>query len=119
MTKNKLETLVSKVFFSKRMLWISLFAVFTAIMAYFVTQLRVDASFEKNIPLKHEYMQTYIEYQDEFGGANRVLVALEDKSGDIFNETFFEALNETTGRVSGIAGVNQPQVESLFTPNTR
>lgn len=119
MTKNKLEALVSKVFFSKRVLWISLFAIFTAIMAYFVTQLRVDASFEKNIPLKHEYMQTYIEYQDQFGGANRVLVALEDKSGDIFNETFFEALNETTGRVSGIAGVNQPQVESLFTPNTR
>ncbi len=119
MTKNKLETLVSKIFFSKRTLWISLFAVFTVIMAYFVTQLRVDASFEKNIPLKHEYMQTYIEYQEQFGGANRVLVALEDKSGDIFNATFFEALNETTGRVAGISGVNQPQVESLFTPNIR
>ena len=119
MTKNKLEAVVSKVFFAKRTLWISLFAIFTAIMGYFLTQLRVDASFEKNIPLKHEYMQTYIEYQDQFGGANRVLVALEDKSGDIFNATFFEALNETTGRVAGIAGVNQPQVESLFTPNTR
>ncbi|MHC9511251.1 efflux RND transporter permease subunit [Kangiella sp. M94] len=119
MTKNKLETLVSKIFFSKRTLWISLFAVFTVIMAYFVTQLRVDASFEKNIPLKHEYMQTYLEYQEQFGGANRVLVALEDKSGDIFNATFFEALNETTGRVAGISGVNQPQVESLFTPNIR
>lgn len=119
MTKNKLEALVSKVFFSKRVLWVSLFAVFTVIMAYFVTQLRVDASFEKNIPLKHEYMQTYLEYQDQFGGANRVLVALEDKGGDIFNDTFFQALNETTGRVAGIAGVNQPQVESLFTPNTR
>ncbi|ACV27399.1 efflux RND transporter permease subunit [Kangiella koreensis] len=119
MTKNKLETLVSKIFFSKRTLWISLFAVFTVIMAYFVTQLRVDASFEKNIPLKHEYMQTYLEYQEQFGGANRVLVALEDKSGNIFNTTFFEALNETTGRVAGISGVNQPQVESLFTPNIR
>ncbi|WP_417445965.1 efflux RND transporter permease subunit [Kangiella sp.] len=119
MTRNKLETLVSTVFFSKRALWISLFAVFTVIMVYFATQLRVDASFEKNIPLKHEYMQTYLEYQEQFGGANRVLVALEDKSGDIFNATFFEALNETTGRVAGIAGVNQPQVESLFTPNIR
>lgn len=119
MTKNKLESIVSKVFFSKRALWIVLFAAFTAVMAYFVTQLRVDASFEKNIPLKHEYMQTYIEYQEQFGGANRVLVALEDTSGNIFNATFFEALKETTNRVAGIAGVNQPQVESLFTPNTR
>lgn len=93
MTKNKLESIVSKVFFSKRALWISLFAVFTAVMVYFVTQLRVDASFEKNIPLKHEYMQTYIEYQDQFGGANRVLVALEDTSGNIFNASFFEALD--------------------------
>ncbi|MCW9029788.1 MAG: multidrug RND transporter, partial [Kangiella sp.] len=119
MTTNKLEALVSKLFFTKRMLWIGLFAVFTVIMAYFVTQLRVDASFEKNIPLKHEYMQTYIEYQDQFGGANRVLVALEDTSGNIFNTQFFEALKETTNRVAGIEGVNQPQVESLFTPNTR
>ena len=84
MSKNKLEPLVKSLLFSKRGLWVALFAVVTAVMAYFVTQLRIDASFEKNIPLKHEYMQTYLQYQDEFGGANRVFVALEATEGEIF-----------------------------------
>ncbi|NVK22509.1 MAG: RND family transporter [Kangiellaceae bacterium] len=119
MAKSKLEPLVRNLFFKNRTIWIALFAVITAVMAYFVSQLKVDASFEKNIPLKHEYMQTYLQYQDEFGGANRVLVALEDTSGNIFNPEFFTALNDATGKVAGIAGVNQPQVQSLFTPNTR
>ncbi len=118
MNQNKLESLVRGLF-QKRNLLIGLFAAITLVMLYFASQLKVDASFEKNIPLKHEYMQTYIQYQDEFGGANRVLLALEDQNGDIFNPEFFEALNETTKRVAAIPAVSQPQVQSLFTPNTR
>ena len=119
MSKNKLEPLVKSLLFSKRGLWVALFAVVTAVMAYFVTQLRIDASFEKNIPLKHEYMQTYLQYQDEFGGANRVFVALEATEGEIFKEEFFEALRKADDLVEGIEGVNQSQVQSLFSPSVR
>ncbi len=118
MNQNKLESFV-RALFQKRGLLIGLFGIVTLGMLYFASQLKVDASFEKNIPLKHEYMQTYIQYQEEFGGANRVLVALEDKSGNIFNSEFFNALDETTRRVQQIPAVSQPQVQSLFTPNTR
>ncbi len=119
MANNKLEPLVKSLFFSKRGLWVALFAIVTAVMAYFVSQLRIDASFEKNIPLKHEYMQTYLQYQEEFGGANRVFVALEAKEGEIFTENFFEALRQADDRVEGIEGVNQSQVQSLFSPSVR
>ena len=119
MSKNKLEPLVKSLLFSKRGLWVALFAIVTAIMAYFMSQLRIDASFEKNIPLKHEYMQTYLEYQEEFGGANRVFVALESKDGEIFTEEFFEALRVADDRVEGIEGVNQSQVQSLYSPSVR
>ncbi len=118
MNQNKLESLVKGVFQQRKPL-IALFGLITLVMLYFASQLKVDATFEKNIPLKHEYMQTYIQYQEEFGGANRVLVALEDKNGRIFNKTFFEALNDATQRISAIPAVSQPQVQSLFTPNTR
>ncbi|GAA0203721.1 hypothetical protein GCM10009123_08780 [Kangiella japonica] len=119
MSKNKLEPLVKSLLFSKRGLWVAVFVIITAIMAYFMSQLRIDASFEKNIPLKHEYMQTYLEYQEEFGGANRVFVALESKDGEIFNEEFFEALRIADDRVEGIEGVNQSQVQSLYSPSVR
>lgn len=119
MSKNKLEPLVKSLLFSKRGVWVALFAIVTAVMAYFVSQLRIDASFEKNIPLKHEYMQTYLQYQEEFGGANRVFVALESKDGEIFSEEFFEALLKADDRVEGIEGVNQSQVQSLYSPSVR
>ncbi|WP_251359240.1 RND family transporter [Kangiella sp. TOML190] len=118
MKTSKLESIV-RTLFKQRIPLIALFVVITAAMLYFASQLKVDASFEKNIPLKHEYMQTYIQYQEEFGGANRVLLALKDKSGDIFNADFFAALNDATKQVSAIPAVSQPQVQSLFTPNTR
>ena len=36
----------------------------------------MDAGFKKQIPLQHEYMKTFIDYELDFGGANRVLVAV-------------------------------------------
>ncbi|MBI2379297.1 MAG: MMPL family transporter [Gammaproteobacteria bacterium] len=81
--------------------------------------LRVDAGFEKNVPLKHPYMQTYMKYQQQFGGGNRVLVAIEDTRGDIFNPEFFAVLQDVTNRVFVIPGIDRPLVRSLFTPNTR
>ena len=95
------------------------FAVMTVLMLLSASQLKVDAGFAKNVPQEHEYMQTYFQYQQEFGGANRVLIALEDTSGDIFNPTFFSRLEAVTKAVQSIQGVDPSQVTSLFTPNTR
>ena len=43
---------------------------------------------DKSIPLQHPYMQVLKQYQDDFGGANTVLVALIQKDGDIKNPYF-------------------------------
>ncbi|MFZ5842437.1 MAG: efflux RND transporter permease subunit [Pseudomonadota bacterium] len=98
---------------------LAVFAAITVLMLWSATQLKVDAGFAKNVPQEHEYMQTYFQYQQEFGGANRVLIALEDTSGDIFNPTFFSRLEAVTKAVQSIQGVDPSQVSSLFTPNTR
>ncbi|NVJ59291.1 MAG: RND family transporter [Gammaproteobacteria bacterium] len=119
MQQSTLNKLIDKIIFRHRAVVLILFAAITASMAYFASYLKVDASFEKNIPLEHPYMQTYLKHQEKFGGANRILIALEDKSGDIFNPEFFRALSVATERVNAITAVNQPQSQSLFTPNTR
>ncbi|NVJ50459.1 MAG: RND family transporter [Gammaproteobacteria bacterium] len=119
MQQSSLNKMIDRVIFKNRNIVLILFAVITLSMGYFASHLKVDASFEKNIPLEHPYMQTYLKHQEEFGGANRILIALEDTSGDIFNPQFFRALNATTERVNAISSINQPQVQSLFTPNTR
>lgn len=104
--------------FGARPLVLLLFAIGTLAMLFFASQLRVDAGFKKQIPLEHEYMQTF-QFYEQFGGANRLLVALMAEDGDMFDEDYFEALEEITNRVTYIPGVDRATVRSIFTPNVR
>ena len=98
---------------------VCVFAALTAVMAVFAFRLRVDASFNKTLPLDHDYIRTFTKYQSEFGGANRVIVALMTKSGDIFTPEFFTELKKVTDEISYLPAVERAQVQSLFTPNVR
>lgn len=111
---------IADLLFSRRRSLLAAFAVLTAMFIYTGTLLRVDAGFNKMIPLQHEYMKVFTEYQKTFGGANRVLVAVVQKDGkDIYNPEFFTALKQVTDAVFFIPGVDRPTVTSLFTPNVR
>lgn len=105
--------------FGVRPLILLIFVFGTLAMLFFMAQLRVDAGFMKQLPLDHEYMQTFMDYEREFGGANRVMVALVSDDGEMFTEDFFESLEEITDRVFFIPGVDRASVRSLFTPNVR
>jgi len=95
------------------------FALVTVIMAGFASQLRVDAGFSKHLPKDHPYMETFLEHRDEFGGANRILIAIMNPHGDIFTPEFFSTLAQATDEVFFLPGVNRSSVKSLFTPNVR
>ena len=105
--------------FRHRLLIIAVFVICTAALAWCAGGLRIEASFNKLLPLDHEYMQTFTEYRQEFGGADRILVALMVKDGDIFTSDFFSRLEAITGEVFFLPGVDRTQVYSLFTPNVR
>jgi hypothetical protein len=101
-------------------LWLVIgFSLLTVIMGWYAGHLRVDASFNKGLPLDHPYIRTFTKYQSEFGGANRVIIALMAQSGDIFTPEFFKLLKEATDEVFFLPGVDRAQVQSLFTPNVR
>ncbi len=105
--------------FGHRRSFLAAFALLTLLMAAYASQLRVDAGFSKLLPLKHPYMQTFVKYRQEFGGANRILIALVARDGDIFTPRFFATLKAVTDDVFFIPGVDRAQVKSLFTPNVR
>ncbi|NIP17029.1 MAG: MMPL family transporter, partial [Xanthomonadales bacterium] len=98
---------------------ISLFALITIGMALAMSQLKIETGFKKQLPLKHEYMQTFLQYEKEFGGANRVLVALVANDGDMFTPEFFESFEAISDQVFFIPGVDRASVRSIFTPNVR
>lgn len=105
--------------FRYRKVLLGLFALLTVVMGWFASHTRVDASFNKQLPQQHEYIKNFLQYQDQFGGANRVVIALTSKDGDIFNPGFFKALKAATDEVFYLPGVDRAQVTSLFTPNVR
>ncbi len=109
----------AEVLFRFRAVVLVLFVAATAFLVWSALQLRVDAGFTKQLPLSHEYIQTFLEYQDEFGGANRVLIAFTVDEGDIFNPLFFDLLREATDEAYFIPGVDRAQVTSIWTPNVR
>ncbi|HRP22507.1 efflux RND transporter permease subunit [Thauera sp.] len=105
--------------FRRRRFWLGLFVVLTVLLGASASRLQVDAGFEKMIPLEHPYMQTFMAYRNTFGGANRVLVALRQHEGDIYNPDFMRSLKAATDEVFFIPGVDRATVTSLFTPNVR
>ncbi|MGD9022002.1 MAG: MMPL family transporter, partial [Lysobacterales bacterium] len=98
---------------------VAAFALITVVMMYAMTQLKIETGFKKQLPLDHEYMQTFLQYEKDFGGANRILVALVAREGDMFTNEFFESFEEISDQVFFIPGVDRASVRSIFTPNVR
>ena len=105
--------------FRHKILVLMLFIITSAFFLFQATQIRLDASFTKNIPLNHSYMKTYLKHRANFGGANNILISVCDSNGDIFNADFFNALKGVHDKLFFIPGVDRIQVKSLFSPNTR
>lgn len=115
----KIINQLGKLFFNNRLLVIVFFSVITLFLINQMLNLKLDAGFEKNIPLNHSYMKTYLQYQHQFGGANNIMVSVEDLSGDIFNPEFFDSLKNIHDEIFFISGVDRSLVKSLFSPSTR
>lgn len=111
----RLESLI----FGHRRAVIGAFALATLFMAWSASRLQIDAGFAKLLPLTHPYMATFLKHQQEFGGANRVLVAVVARDGNMFTPGFFDALKGVTDEVFFLPGVDRGRVQSLFTPNVR
>ncbi|MDE1147325.1 MAG: MMPL family transporter [Azospirillaceae bacterium] len=114
-----LPRIIDAVIFRHRKVVLILFALATAFFAWQASHLAVDTAYEKQLPQDHPYMKTFLQYQKEFGGANRVVVALSVKQGDIYTPEFFTKLKQVTDEVFFIPGVDRASVTSLYTPNVR
>ena len=110
---------IEKLLFRRRPLVLAAFALVTLAMGWLAAGLRVDAGFTKLVPVEHEYMKTFLEYRDEFGGADRVLIAVMARDGDMFTPGFMAALRRVNDATFFLPGVDRSQVYSILTPNVR
>ncbi len=109
--------IVEPVIFGARWITLAVLIAITAFLGWQASQLQPNAGWLKMVPQEHPYMETFLEYYDEFGGANTVLVALKNREGDIYQPAFMEKLRKLTDEVFFIPGVQRERVTSIFTPN--
>ncbi|PTR23686.1 RND family transporter [Pseudomonas sp. GV085] len=91
--------------------------IFTLIMAWFAVQLRMDAGFEKQLPIGHEYVETFEAYRNDLLGANRLTIVVKARAGKIWSETALKRLYDVTQAVTFLPNVSRSSVRSLWTPN--
>ena len=111
----RLEALV----FGHRAATLALLALITVVMGGFATRLNMEAGFDKQLPSGHEYTDTFFKYRDTLFGANRLMVVVHARQGDMWNAAFLRKLSEVTKAVMYMPGVDRRTVSSLWTPNTR
>ena len=116
---NPFTARIERCLFGRRALVLAAFALITLVMGWYAAQLRVDAGFFKLVPLKHDYMQTFLKHQDEFGSADQVVIALTAPEGDMFTAEFFTVLKQVTDAMFFLPGIDRTQVYSILTPNVR
>lgn len=104
--------------FSHRLAVLGVLAVFTLVMAFFAVRLRMEAGFEKQIPVGHEYTQTLEQYKDYLFPPNRLTVVVKARHGTIWTREALTRLYKVTQAVTFLPNVDRLGVQSLWTPNS-
>ncbi|GCL61665.1 efflux RND transporter permease subunit [Pseudaquabacterium pictum] len=109
---------LERFFFTYRRLTLAAFAAFTAVMAVFALQLRMEAGFEKQMPIGHPYMDTVKRHAPDLFGANRLTVVVQARQGDIWTTAGLTRLLQVTEAVQYLPNIDRVGVQSLWTPNS-
>ena len=104
----KLTIWIEKQLFGFKYIVFAVIVLLTVFLAYNASLVRPSASFEKMIPVQHEYVQNYLNYKQELASlGNSVRVVIENQNGDIFNAEFQEQMRTLNEELFFIYGVDR------------
>jgi predicted RND superfamily exporter protein len=114
------EPFLEKILFKARPVVLAILAILTVIFAYGLTQIKLDSSIEKYIPLQHQFIKNYLVHKDELGsGLSNIKLSVETSGGDIFTKEYMATLQRINDEIFFIKGVDRSAMKSLWTPNVR
>jgi predicted RND superfamily exporter protein len=115
---NRLVAKLEAFFFGHRALTLGAIALFTVVMAVFALKLRMEAGFEKQMPIGHEYIETFERYREDLFGANRLNIVVKARKGTIWTKEALTRLYQATEAAQSLPNVDRLGVQSLWTPNS-
>ena len=104
---------VEAALFRQRAAILAVLALLTVVMGWFAVQLRMDAGFDKQMPVGHEYIETFKTYRNDLIGANRLTVVVHARKGSIWTSAGLKRLHAVTPAVMFVPYVSRCSVTSL------
>ena len=92
---------------------LGLIAAVTLLFATQLPHLRVYTDFADLLPQNHPYIKTYNRIKETFGGANAIVMAIENEQGTIFNDETLNLVYEATQGIDNVPSVNHNLLSSL------
>jgi len=80
-----------------------------------IFKLRVDTDFADLLPQRHPYIKVHNKIRDTFGGANQVIIMVQVRKGDIFNQKTLTKVKEITERLETFPAVDRYKIRSIAT----
>jgi hypothetical protein len=113
-------TVAERLIFNHRR-WVLLACLLiTGLLGYQLRLLHVNASFEKMLPQRHEFVRNYLENREELRGlGNTVRVVIENTQGDIYHRDYLAALAKANDRIFLSPVVDRAWMKSLYSPAVR
>jgi predicted RND superfamily exporter protein len=85
----------------------------TAYFGYWAVNVKIATRFENFFPAQHEDTQLYREFQNQYGGAQTLMMMLRVKHGDIYNYATLQKIQDLTRKVNILPGVDHNEIFSL------
>eukprot|EP01031_Cornospumella_fuschlensis_P010137 gene10137-12433_t len=113
-------TRAERLLFNNRRVIVALCLLATLVLAYMALGLKLNAAFEKMLPIKHPYIVNYLANKSQLGGlGNTVRIAVEAKQGTVFDAAYMEELRKLNDEVFLFPEADRPYMKSLWTPAVR
>ncbi|HWH81024.1 MAG TPA: MMPL family transporter, partial [Burkholderiaceae bacterium] len=113
-------SLVERALFNHRPWVLALCLLLTALLGVQAFKLRLNASFEKTLPISHSYIQNFFANKQDLAGLeNTVRIAVAQRQGTIFDTQYLRTLAKINDEVFLLPGVDRAFMKSLWTPTTR
>ncbi|WP_256657801.1 RND family transporter [Pseudomonas sp. 2FG] len=112
--------LVERLLFNHRGLVVALCLIASLVLGMQATGLRLNAAFEKMIPIGHPFIENYFKYRGQLGeGGNTLRLAVRATEGTIYDADYLDTVKKISDELFLLNGVDRPYMKSLWTPATR
>ena len=116
----KSGSLMERILFGNRVLILILCGLITLFLGYQAFGIRMNASFERMIPLDHPYIVNFLKHRGDIGEqGNTLKVVVENRDGSIVDYDYLKTLQKINDELFLIPGVERNAMRSLWTPPTR